>query len=247
MSTIIPIARHWILNLAWQFRGRVSDVVPFVEEQYLNVRKVPGVSAGDYAALFVDLFQSGAIRLRSTDEDQSYLANRSDLESVLEARLQLPPISGRKIYKKDGPPILPPAIVRNAPDLTWELSPLGGEEWESSAQPDWNRFATILSDPESGEMWSSNFDLLMGELGWCRELEGVVIDRTTLKLEVLHDFAITYWKVLPVVHHANFRCSWVDHGMGINGRPEPEWFRTWWTSRHDWFKNPWMLAGWPPA
>jgi hypothetical protein len=245
MSTTSAITRHWILNLARESRGRVSDVVPFVEELFLNVRGVPGVAATDYAAIFLDLFDSSAIRLRLTDEEGSTCANRSQLESVLEARLRLPPVSGRKTYRKDGPPILPPAIIRDAPDLAWELSPLGGEEWESMAQPDWNHFATVLSDPESGEMWSANFDLLMAELGWCRELNGIEIDRTTLKLEVLHDSAITYWKVLPVVHHATFCSRWVEHGWPVKGRPDPEWFRNWWRSRGDWYKEPWTLPSWP--
>lgn len=221
-------------------------MVPFVEELHLNMRKVPGVAASDYAAVFLDLFDTGAIRLRLRDEEGS-LANRSDLEAVLQARLQLPPISRMTFLGKKRPSTAPPAIVREAPNLGWELSAHGGEEWETLAQPDWMHFSTILSDQESGEMWSANFDLLMAELGWCGELNGVEIDRTTLSLEVLHDYAITYWKVLPVVHHATFRSRWVEFGWPVKGRPDPEWFGNWWRSRHNWYKQPWMLSGWPAA
>lgn len=245
MSTTSAIIRHWILNLARECRGRISDVVPFVEELHLNVRKVPGATASDYAAVFLDLFDSDAIRVRFRDEEGS-LAKRSDLQAVLAARLQLPPISRMKFLRKNGPSTDPPAIIREAPDLGWELSSRGGEEWESLALPDWNRFANIVSDQESGEMLSSNFDLLMAELGWCRELNGVEIDRSTLNLEVVRDCAITYWKILPIVHHASFKCRWGEHGL-LKGRPEPEWFENWWRSRHNWYTEPWMLSGRPPA
>jgi hypothetical protein len=244
MTTTSAITRHWILNLARECRGRISDVVPFVEGMHLNVRKVPGVTAYHYAAAFLDLFDTGAIRVRLRDEEGS-LANRSDLEAVLQARLQLPPISRMTFLRKEGPSTVPPAIVREAPDLGWELSAHGGEVWETLAQPDWTHFATILSDQESGEMWSANLDLLMAELGWCRELNGVEIDRTTLSLEALHNYAITYWKVLPVVHHATFRSRWAEFGWPVQGRPEPEWFGDWFTSRGTWYKQPWMLVGWP--
>lgn len=246
MTIISAITRHWILNLAWECRREISDVIPFVEEMHLNVSKVPGVTANDYAAALLDLFNSGAIKVRFKDEDGS-LANRSDLEAALHTRLLLPPISGRRTHRRDGPPILPPAVIRDAPDLAWELSPLGAEEWESLAQPDWNRFATVLSDPESGEMWSANLDLLMSELGWSRELNGIDIDKATLSLQVLRDFAITYWKVLPVVHHASFKCNWIEHRWTVEGTPDPEWFRMRRTSRFDWYTKPWMLSGWPAA
>ena len=248
MSTARAITRHWILNLAWECRRRVSDVVPFVEELHLNVSKVPGVAAIDYATVLLDLFDSGAIRLRLTDEEGKPHANRSDLEKVLEARLQLPPVSRMAFVGKKGPSSVPPAIVRQAPDLGWELSQRGGEEWETLAEPDWEHFAAILTGEESGEMWSANFNLLMAELGWCRELNGIEIDRATLSLEVLHDCAITYWKVLPVAHHATFHSGWVEHGWPpVKGRPAPNWFHNWWSSRDNWYKKPWMLPGWPAA
>ena len=39
--------------------------MPFVEELHLNVRKVPGVAPAEYAAGLLDLFDSGAIRLKT--------------------------------------------------------------------------------------------------------------------------------------------------------------------------------------
>ncbi len=247
MTTTNSITRHWILNLACEHRRRVSDVVPFVEELHLNVRKVPGVAPAEYAAGLLDLFDSGAIRLKLTDDDGSSLANRSNLETVLQARLELPPESRKTFRNKGRSSGTSPTTACKVPDLRWELSEHGGEEWESLAQPDWMHFAAILTDQKSGEMWSANFDLLMAELGWCRELNGVEIERTTLSLEVLHDFAITYWKVLPIVHHAIFQSRWVEHGWQVKGRPEPKWFRNWWSSRSDWYKKPWLLPGWPSA
>ena len=246
MSSIVATTRHWILNLACEIPCRVSDLLPVVKEERLNVIRIPGVQATDYAAALLKLFDSGEIRLRPRDEDESSSPTRAELNSVLEARLKLPPIL-RTFGKNERQSGVSPSSVREVPDLSWELSLLGGEEWETLAQPDWTRFATILSDKESSEMWSANFDLLMAELGWCRELNGVEIDRTTLSLELLRDYAITYWKILPIVHHAVFRSKWVDHGWPEKGRREPEWFRKWWVSRSNWYRKPWTLSGWPTA
>ncbi len=68
MPVTNAIARYWILNLAIEFPRRLSNVVPFVEEEHLNVRKIPGVVPTDYAAMFLELFDSGSIRLRSPQE-----------------------------------------------------------------------------------------------------------------------------------------------------------------------------------
>jgi hypothetical protein len=244
MSTTNAIARYWILNLAIEFPRRLSNFVPSVEEEHLNVRKIPGFAATDYVATFLELFDSSSIRLRPSlnDEEGEIAVGRSELESILEARLQLPPVTSK---------IKGPGRVRHSlstdgsPNLGWELTQAGGAEWEALAQPNWERYVDICTDHQSGEAWSSHLDSLMTELGWCRELRCVEIDRKTLSLDVLHDHAITYWKVLPIVYHATFRSIWTEYWWLGKGTEAPKWFRDWWISRSHWYKEPWMLPDWP--
>lgn len=239
------ITRHWTLNLAREMPAKVSDLLPSVKQERLNVLKVPGVSATEYASALLNLFDSGAIQARLLDDEDRSPANRPDLEAVLEARLQLPPIPETSADPRRANSGIRSALGRDSPDLAWELTLLGGEEWETLALPDWNRFANILSDEVSGEIWSSNHDLLMAELGWCRELTGLEIDRTSIQIEMLSNHAVTYWKILPEVYHAAFRSKDVNNEWTAKPLLEPHWFRKWWLSRHDWYTKPWNLPGWP--
>jgi hypothetical protein len=246
MPVTNAIARYWILNLAIEFPRKLSNFVPFVEEEHLNVRKIPGVAPTDYAAMFLELFDSGSIRLRSpsNDEEGEIAVSRSELESVLGARLLLPSVTS-KIVMGPGRVRHSPINTDGSPDFGWELTQAGGEEWEALAQPNWERFINFCTDARSGDAWSSNLDSLMTELGWCRELHCVEIDRKTLSLEVLHDYSITYWKVLPVVYHATFRSKWAEYWWLGKGTVVPKWFRDWWLSRSHWYKEPWALPSWP--
>lgn len=247
MQSSQEIVRHWILSLAVEGRRRLSDFVPYVEEEHLNVRKIPGVSGSEYAATFLELYSSCSIRLGplSDDEHESALTH-SDLGSVLEACLLLPPISRRTRLGKTQTGTLH-TLAPASPDLWWELTLRGGEEWEALAEPNWERYVEILTDQDSGEGWSANLDALMAELGWCRELNGVEIDRQTLGIEKLIDHQITYWKVLPFVYHARFRGKWVEDHWLTTAATELKWFQEWWHSRCDWCTKPWTLPIWPTA
>lgn len=241
------ITRQWILNLAIEFPRRVSHIVPFVDELRLNAPNVPQATPNDYVAALLDLFDSGSIRLRSASNNgQGEVAtDRSDLESVLKTRMLLPPGPRMPTWVKRGHD--PLADTRAIPDSVYELSQRGGEEWETRAEPAWENYVEILSGEESGEGWSANLDSLMVELGWCRELNGVDIDRKTLAIEVLRGHPITYWKTLPTVYHATFRNAWVEDHWPGKGPLELKWFRDWWVSRSQWHKRPWELPDWPDA
>lgn len=248
MQTSSEIVRHWILSLAIEGARRISDFLPYVEQESLNVRKIPGIAASEYAATFLDLFSSGLIRLRSLSDGKGVESTpgRSYLGSVLEARLLLPPISTRRRLGKEH--IVSSQLNAPAsPDFRWELTPRGGEEWERLAYPNWDGYVEILTGMESGEAWSANPDSLMAELGWCRELNGIEIDRETLNIGKLIDHQITYWKVLLVVYHAAFRSKWVEDDWLRMASAEREWFQNWWLSRRDWYTKPWKLPIWPAA
>ena len=92
----------------------------------------------------------------------------------------------------------------------------------------------------------------MARLGWFPELNDERILLDTVKLEVLSDFQILYWKRLPLVYRAKFSTERADpRWSGIEpNRPgktsEQEWFQDWWHNANSWYKLPWELPGWPP-
>ena len=244
------IVQHWILNIAIEFGRKLSDFLPFVQSERLNVHGVPSATPEDYAEGVLALFDSGSIRLYSdsVDEGGQIEANRSILESVLGQRLELPrreinlnPVGQSRRRSSR-------VIAEGGSDLRWELTPSGGKRWERRAQPDWSRYLAILTDCGSGEAWSADRDFLLAELGWGRELDGLEIDRNSIRLEILHDHAITYWKTLPIVYHAAFASGWAESPwLHADRAKAPDWFHDWWASRSNWYKQPWELPTWPKA
>lgn len=234
------IVQHWILNLAIEGRRKLSDFVPYVEDLYLNVPPVPGATPHYYGEAFLALFDAGLICcfLDKDDEERRISADRSLVESVLAARLQLPQVTSRTRLRAPGP------VGSSSPDLIWELSPAGGGEWERLAQPNWERYVHALFGLAAGHAWSASLDSLMIEIGWCSELNHEEVDRRSLRLEVLHNYPIVYWKVLPVVYHAKFLCRSVT-GEQTELLERSKWFRDWWISRRTWYKEPWTRPNWP--
>jgi hypothetical protein len=240
------ILRHWILSLAIEGSRELSDFVPYVETLYLNVHPVPGAAPHHYAEAFLALFDAGSICCfcKEYGDHGKIKANRSVVESVLEARLQLPQVTSKIHLRMTGP------IGSASPDLRWEITDGGGEEWERLAQPNWERYVFVLFDlpaqdglTKAGDAWSASLDSLMVELGWCGEFNHEEVDRKSIAVEILRDYPIAYWKVLPVVYHATFLCRSVEPQEG-DLRTTSEWFHEWWVSRRRWHKAPWELPGW---
>jgi hypothetical protein len=234
-------------NLAIEGSRELSDFLPFVEELYLNVRQVPGCTPSGYAAAVLALLDAGSIRLYFDTRDQDEVRpDPSMVEAVLTRRLQPPCTMGRFPLRKTDPRRPPPEMRAAEPDLRMELTALGGEVWEKRAEPDWSRYVQTLTGEESGEAWSGDEDLLIACLGWYEELNSAAVDRNTIRLEVLHDYSVTYWKLLPVVYRATFACTWDESQWGGKGRiGEPKWFRKWWVGQDNWYKKPWELPDWP--
>lgn len=240
------IVEHWILNLAIEGTRKLSDFLPVVKGMYLNVRDVPGCGANEYAEALLRLFDAGMLRLYfDISQEEQIEPDRRSIEAVIARRLQLPPTSRMSVRKGSRPPR---AITVAEPDLLMELTESGGCAWETLAEPNWNLYAQSLTDiphPKSdvltGEVWSANQDLLLAQLGWFQEINSGIIDRKTIRIEVLHDHLVTYWKRLPQVYRATFSCSLSEERWGkIN---EPKWFRDWWG--REWYRHPWQLQEWP--
>lgn len=244
MPATPKVVEHWILNLVIEGERKLSDFLPFVESLYLNVQEVPDCSAEEYAEGVLALFDAGLVRMYfDIGEDEEFDPDRALVEAIVRRRLQLPRVGRVPLTKARR---LPREIRPAEPDLMMKLTASGGRAWEALAEPDWSRYVQTLTGDESGEAWSGNRDMLIAELGWYEELTSATIDRNTIRLEALHDYPVTYWKLLPVVFRASFACTWSERMWGGKRYPgEPKWFREWWESRSDWYKQPWELPNWP--
>jgi hypothetical protein len=245
MAASRELIQHWVLNTAIEFHLKLSDFVPFVESESLNVKEIPDATPADYAAAFLALLDVGfvcAYPVDTEDEEEDHAKmDRSAVENILEKRLQLPQVTSKTRVRKDQPR---PSSKPLVPDFRWKMTALGGDAWEKLAKPDWNRFVSTETDDQFGDIWSANRDLLMAELGWYRELNSVKVDRSTIRIEPLQNKAITYWKVLPLVFHATFFCT-----PDTDSRPTdwPRWFRDWWISKNQWYNEPWDMPHWPSS
>src|SRR5579863_4032918 len=175
------LIQHWILNIAIEFHAKLSDFVPFVESESLNVKAVPGATPDDYAAAFLTLLDlrfvcAYAVDTEPGEEDQAKI-DRLAVGKILEKRLELPQVTSESRVRANE---LRPASKATAPDLRWRMTALGGDSWEKLAKPDWNRYVSTLTDNSSGEIWAADRNVLMAELGWYRELNSVKVDQTTI-------------------------------------------------------------------
>lgn len=136
------IVRHWILSLAIEGTRQLSDFVPYVECLHLNVHPVPGAAPHQYGEAFLALFDAGLISCFGDEDDEhgKIRADRTIVETVLAASLRLPQVTRRTRFRMPGP------VGPASPDLRWELTTAGGEEWERLAQPNWERYVFVQFD-----------------------------------------------------------------------------------------------------
>lgn len=233
--------QHWILNIAIESRRKLSAFIPVVNELHLNVPGVPEATPSDYAFAFVRLLDTGLVQVSPIEDsvDQATVG-RATVEAVLEKRLQLHEETGDICPGTGGL-----RLLSRPPDLRWGITTCGGNAWEKLAEPDWNRYVKTLTDWESGEIWSASHDLLMAALGWYGELNDVMVDRQSIRIEAVQNHPIVYWKVLPLVYHATFSCTPSESDR--TPTDQPAWFREWWRSLDQWYTKPWELSGWPTS
>src|ERR1700743_1593071 len=127
------LIQHWILNIAINFPRRLSDFIPFVESESLNVKELPGVTPTEYAAAFLTLIDAGFVYAYHIETDAGETrarADRPEVEAILEKRLQLP-VETSRIRVRLGQPR--PSTKSFPPDLRWKITAAGGDAWESIA------------------------------------------------------------------------------------------------------------------
>jgi hypothetical protein len=244
--SLSEITRHWLLNTTVEFGVPLAYLFPEVS-QALNVRPVPDCGSEDYASGLMELFGLGMITFSSVvegDDTDTLAGVRKILERFRALSKDAPALrcDGRllKLYE-----------LRRLPGMQvyFELTPLGGEAWEKSAQPHWTRYLSASTVfPVIGvmagecELISADRDLMMAYMGWYSELSGEQIQLETVTWQTHTDFKIVYWKQIPFVHHASFQVHSSDRRwIG----EVPRWFQDWWTSSQSWYTKPWDLHGWP--
>ena len=243
------LIKHWLLNTAINFPRPLLHVLPRARGITLNAIEVPGCLAEDYAIGLSDLYQSGHICFTSEDPED-------DVRSVFGIAAILGRFMGYSIempeerYAHRDRRADPQAAM--IPRVQFALTESGGALWENLAKPDWDQFYGELTDYESGEMFSPDLTLLMARMGWSSELLGDrTIDIQSIEFEEHSDYPVLYWKKLPHVYRATFKCyrsepRW-PRRPNFEFRPAPAWFESWRRTTYRFYTQPWELPYWPSA
>lgn len=243
------LIKHWLLNTAIEFPRPLIHVLPGVRGLTLNAKEVPGCVPDDYANGLRELHRSGHIVFTSENPEDD-VQTESGVKTILTRFLRYPiEVAAERDVTKKPQPTRP--IVR-IPKVQFALTESGGALWESVAKPEWNRFFEQSSDYETGDAFSPDMTLLMARLGWFPELSGgeaIVIE--TIQVEEHFHYPVLYWKKLPHVYRATFKCQHSKARWRKQGHSEypmePDWFRKWWPTTVHFYTHPWKLPGWPSA
>jgi hypothetical protein len=239
------LIKHWLLDTAIDFPRPLLHVLPVVRGMILNAKEIPGCTAEDYSHGLRELYVSRHIFFTSEDarDDTQKL---SGVEAILGRFLSYcdePPDERHASRERRADPRDP-----KIPRVEFALTESGGTLWESVAKPEWNRFYDESSDYETGDAVSPDLTLLIARLGWFPELSNEAIDIQSIQVEERSDYPVLYWKKLPHVYRATFKCHrakarWRD---GHSDYPiEPDWFRKWWPTTVRFYTKPWERPGWP--
>ncbi len=232
------VIRYWLLNLAVEMPVDLHRILPVVQEQALNVQTIPGCDAHDYMRGIIELRERRMIELLSKDAVDD--VNSSDgVAQILDRFINLPQHDLNVSPRHFGPADKLPSASR----VTYQVTALGGQEWERCAKPDWDQFVNGSDDYVSGELLSFNKERLIVYMGWYPEIAGSVIQLDTINWETHTNFNILYWKQLPVVHRVSFHLQ--PSGKRWGSDSAPKWFWDWYFSSTAWYAKPWLMPNWP--
>jgi hypothetical protein len=241
------LVNHWLLNTAIDFPRPLLHILPKVRDMTLNAKRVPGCLPDDYVKGLGDLYLSGHI-LFSSEDPRDDVKSASGVAPILTRFRDYSIEPPEERYARGERKVDPrdPKIPR----VELALTESGGALWEGVAKPAWDRFYDELSDYETGEMVSPDLTLLMARMGWFSELlNDTTIDIQSIKLEERSDYPVLYWKRLPHVYRATFKCQRAEARWkkfeNSDCPIEPDWFRKWWPTTVTFYTNPWELPDWP--
>lgn len=248
------LIKFWLLNTAIKFPRPLLHILPKTRGMTLNSPNIPGCTPQNYADGLLSLFQRGHITF-SSEDPRDEVNDKLGVQAVLERFLayQLEPPEERYAREKRRIDPFGPRIAR----VEFALTEAGGALWGRIANPEWNKFldsGVVIGeqDYESGDAVSPDLTLLMAHLGWFTELNSEVgIDIASLEIQEHTDYPILYWKNLPHVFRATFKCyrseaRW-PRRPHFAFRPAPAWFESWRRTNHRFYTQPWELPCWPSA
>lgn len=227
------LIKHWLLNTAIDFPRPLLHVLPVVRGITLNAKEIPGRAPGDYAHALQELYLSGHVQWTSEDRIDD-IRSISRVDAILDRFLRYP------FYARGERQVGPrePKIPR----VEFALTESGGALRGRIAKPDWDHYHGGSSDYKTGDAVSPDLALLMARLGWFSELSNETIDIGSLEIEECSDYPVLYWKRLPHVYRATFKCHVGQARWKKQGRSEyplePDWFRKWWHSTAHFYTHP---------
>lgn len=237
-DTLDAMIRHWLLNVAVETPVDLYRVLPVVQAQGLNVRTIPGCEGRDYARGISQLSEGRMIELFS-EYSADDLNTSSGVAQVLDRFMNLPEYDPTASPLYFGPVDKLPSSLQ----VTYKITALGGQQWESCAKPDWDHFVNGSDDSVSGELLSFDKERLMAYMGWYPEISGSLIQLDTINWETHPNFSILYWKQLPVVHRVSFQLQPSHKRWGSGSGPK--WFWDWYFATRTWYTEPWRIPNWP--
>lgn len=243
------LIKYWLLNTAIKFPRALLHIFPKSRGMTLNAPNIPGCTPEDCASGLISLFELGNVTF-SSEDPRDDVATKPGLQAILERFLACKAELPEDRYAREKRRIDPLGPRMACVEFT--LTEAGGALWESAAQPDWNRFYDQSSDYETGDAVSLDLTLLMARLGWFTELtsdEGIDIE--SLEVKDHADFPVLYWKKLPHVYRATFKCHRSEprwpRRPNFAFRPAPAWFESWQRTTYRFYTQPWELPCWPLA
>lgn len=263
--TIEEITQYWLLTSAVDFPRALGYFFPELDDIALNMREVPGLNAGEYAKVLLNLFDLEMIEF-SSELLEDDVTTRSGIMNILDRFLEFSnenpnALMIRRTRQKS---VADPYAGRTDLKVRFRLTEKGGETWEAIAKPNWKKFLEGFSDtegegeglkPSSAELASQDLSLVLAHLGWFREewTESIVYGPQfdSINLQFHEEYQALYWKRLPSVYKATFALTPVQPlwTKGPNGEPNwhqaPKWFSDWRSTSRKWFTEPWELPDWP--
>ena len=179
----------------------LDSVVQMDEVSFPEIAYRLRLSRADTIEVAHSLFKSGDIRAW-------VFADAEDLEGEDDVVLTLAEIE---------------TIFDRKLDAYYYLTEKGSAKWEAMVNPDWNRYFFHDANQESGEILSSDRDLIEEILSKDSLLHNWALVEGTEEWEILEPWEATYWKTLPRGYRVRYQTfDNRDYHERRHGNPELE-------------------------
>lgn len=210
------LAERWVLEYVVETRYPVDWFGVATDSEFKRLTN------GELAGLQVDELREALVRLASAGMVEVGNSTASGWHAV-------PSLDE---------PALRAAITGSSP-LTFGLTPLGGNRWESLAHPDWGRYVRArYARSLGGEVIAQDRDLAESWIRWHQFYPpGFVAVPGSLVAGEIVPWQATYWKNLPCGWRITFQYEWVSD----RSEPIPE-ASAYFARIHNWYASPFKRA-----